>query len=574
MGGIHLSRNDSRGGEHSAGPGSPLGSPTVVRPLQVGDHVLQVFPRTTHPDVNFVAFPDGCVIAKAGTFILDGESGEAALRRFHERFDGTGRALAQTLGHFLLMVSHSNRIWLLHDRNGAYETYVAADGGGVSTSFLALAAELPRLTINRGAAYEFVFDGVVLGDETPFVEIRKLGIDEMLVWDGGWRAGRTGWPLTPEQTAPDRDAALRHLLDRLTELVGRAVAAVGGQARLALSGGYDSRLIVALLLRAGITPELYVYGTSDSSDVRIARTIAEAEGLSLVHVDKDASTPPEPDAFPAVVEQNFVVGDGYPWGGVFGSGIEHAARAGRHAGGALLLNGGGGEVMRNFFSLLDRPISAIDVARCFYAQFDPAACTEGFTRADHLGRIADKIRRIPGLDQALLSRQHAEAVYPHFRCRSWNGRESTTNSRFGPWLLPFYDYEITQAALALPVAWKHFGNFEGALIRLAHPRLAAYPSNYGHGFDRDAPLARRLRSLVDCLQPPRIRQHRYSIKHRFAARPAFSPLLGPDYAGRLIDLSLPYMSRLFHVDRIVSEAQYSRILSLEYLFQRFNAQWQ
>jgi hypothetical protein len=566
MNGIHLSRHARR----FAAPVREWPGPGAHADRREG-HALYVASAAANPSLGVVAMPDGGLIAKAGTFLYGADAGETALQRFYQQFDGTGRALADTAGHFLLVISRGDRIWVLRDRNGAYEAYAAVDGSGVSTSFLALAAELPRRTINRQAAYEYVFDGVTLGDDTPLAEIRKLGIDEMLVWENGWRSSRSGWPLLAAAQPRDRDAALAGILDALTGLVQRAVGVCSGNARVALSGGYDSRLIVALILRAGFTPDLYVYGGAESSDVRIAQTIADAEGLPLAHHDKETGVLPPCDAFPAIVAHNHAVGDGYPWGGIFGSGVEHAARAARHAGGALLLNGGGGEVLRNFFNLLDRPIRAVDLARCFYSQFDPRACADGFSMRAHLGNIADKIRRLPGFDRDPLSRQQAEAVYPHFRCRSWNGRESTINSSFGPWLLPFYDYDITQAALALPVAWKHFGNFEAALIRRAHPRLAAFPTNYGHGFDRDAPLARRARTMVDVLQPPWLRQHRFAIKHRFAARRGFSPLLGPDYAGRVIDLKLPYMSRLFRIERIVSEAQYSRILTLEHLYQSLNA---
>ena len=56
----------------------------------------------------------------------------------------------------------------------------------------------------------------------------------------------------------------------------------------ALSGGYDSRHMTALLLSVGETPHLYVYGDSSSSDVRVAKNIALGERLELDHVDKGA----------------------------------------------------------------------------------------------------------------------------------------------------------------------------------------------------------------------------------------------------------------------------------------------
>src|SRR5213075_2206278 len=100
--------------------------------------------------------------------------------------------------------------------------------------------------------------------------------------------------------------------------------------------------VLAALRAAGCRPHLFVYGGPDSTDVRIARDIATAEGLEIEWVDKEA------------------------W------------RAPRHKGGALSVSGGCGEIFRNFFFLPDRRFSAAAVARTFYARYAKTDVTDGF----------------------------------------------------------------------------------------------------------------------------------------------------------------------------------------------------
>ncbi|WP_438992908.1 hypothetical protein [Pseudemcibacter sp.] len=64
------------------------------------------------------------------------------------------------------------------------------------------------------------------------------------------------------------------------------VSAYGKNITTALSGGYDSRLLLSLLIDAGVTPQLYVYGENSSPDVLVAKSIEKGEGLEINHVDK------------------------------------------------------------------------------------------------------------------------------------------------------------------------------------------------------------------------------------------------------------------------------------------------
>lgn len=100
---------------------------------------------------------------------------------------------------------------------------------------------------------------------------------------------------------------------------------------------------------------------------------------------------------------------------------------------------------------------------------------------------------------------------------------------------------------------------------MADPRLAGYPSQYGHSFEADATFRYRAANLIGRARPAFVRRRMYQLKRNLrgrtrGARPptgGMSSILPADY---------PYMSRYFRLDRVDDPVQHNRIASLEYLF--------
>lgn len=87
------------------------------------------------------------------------------------------------------------------------------------------------------------------------------------------------WPtifrLDPGADASEGAAVISSILAELPS---------SGRCALALSAGYDSRVLLAGLLSRGIRPATASMGTSESTDPRIAKEIADAYGLSFERV--------------------------------------------------------------------------------------------------------------------------------------------------------------------------------------------------------------------------------------------------------------------------------------------------
>jgi asparagine synthase (glutamine-hydrolysing) len=302
----------------------------------------------------------------------------------------------------------------------------------------------------------------------------------------------------------------------------------------------------------------------------MARQIAEAEGLELRHIDASLLPEVTPDQVQGLVAAKFHREDALPWSGVFDSGVDLLQRADRHAPGYLHVSGGGGEVFRNYFNLLDRSISMRQFVWLFYSQYDPA-CARDFDPTAYEDAICVKIADLLGTDTPRLDRRSVEFLYPYLRCRSWFGRENSINSRFGYSVLPFFERRIVDMALAVPVRDKYFGNFEARMIRTVDPALAAYPSNYGHNFLADTPILKRLAAASDYARPLRLRRYTYRLKARLAGEPR-PAILRQECLRGAVAPNLPRMTRFFRNPERCSNVQFNRIATLEYLFDQLHAE--
>ena len=506
------------------------------------------------------------LVAVAGTLTCDGLMGRPALMALRDMASLPEPDWSRLGGHFAAFVRRDGRNFLFTDYFGAFPLYHDEGGRLFSTSLLAAGAALPRLSFDPQGVYEFAFNVVPIGDDTVFAELKTLGPDRVAEPGIGFHDVDKPLPDPAQMPLEERIAAHR---DRLIAVVSDHVRPFGDNVFCALSGGLDSRLALAALRAAGCRPSLFVYGGADSVDVRIAREIAAAEGYAIEWIDKEAWRDVPPDAFPEQVERNFQAYDGLPnYGELFENGANAAARAARHRGGALSVSGGCGEIFRNFFFLPGRRFSAAAVARTFFARYARGDVTGAFDESRFLRGIEDKILAALGRPgaRAKLPRGEVEQIYPRVRCRALFGREIGLEAHEGAYLMPFLDHRLVAEAMRLPLALKHAGRFEAALLSAIDPALARYPSAYGHDFSGPPDRRHRRSEWATRIRPVALRQRSYAIRRRLGpVADEHGGLLGPDYIGRVVDLDYPAMRRFFRTERIADSGMMRRIANLEYL---------
>jgi len=240
------------------------------------------------------AWADGPAARDAGPWFLfasgDPAYGEAASRQggvdlFADRFArDPAAALAGTTGTFALVALDREGAILAADKFGSRPVYWSRQGEVLcfATSFRLLRDTLGEArTVDRRALQETVVAGNPLGDRTLFAEIRLLRPGEWLRAGGGEvaLARYHDWSRVP--SAPlARDAAVSAVHEAFMRAVRRRSYAPHADAFL--SGGLDSRCVVAGLLDAG--REVHTFNSSypGSADHVLGEEIARHFGTRHV----------------------------------------------------------------------------------------------------------------------------------------------------------------------------------------------------------------------------------------------------------------------------------------------------
>ncbi|WNO53300.1 hypothetical protein [Stakelama saccharophila] len=515
-------------------------------------------------------------IAVAGTLVYDGRMGGPALSALLRDSDLPRTPdWSRIGGQFVALVKKHGRLFAFTDYFGAFQLFVDREHRLCSTSLLAALCALPSVAFDTQGLYEFAFNVVPIGDDTVFRELRTLNPGEIAEFTpAGITLHATPKPLpdTAAEASIDRQIAAHR--DRLMAVVEAHVRHFGNHVHCPLSGGIDSRLLLAALRAAGSTPHVYVYGPPDSGDVAVARAIGRAEGFSVEWIDKQQA-PLDADAFAERTRRNFHEFDALPtYGNIFDNGGNAAARDARHAGGGLATSGGCGEIYRDFFYLSDRPRDAAAVAGTFFARFTRGDATPLFDPKRFLDRIAGKIALAAEADtiRTPIARLRIEHLYPRVRCRALFGREISIEARYGAYMMPFLDHAVVAEAMTLPIGMKRAGRFESALLSAIDPALARHMSAYGHSFDVPPGRAHRLGEWSSRIRPTWLRARSYAIRRRLGPMgDEHGGLLTPDYMARVVDPDFPAMRRYFRMENITDSGLWRRIACLEYLAQHLGS---
>jgi hypothetical protein len=501
-----------------------------------------------------------------GTLFYRGLMGEQALGALHRDFPGGPGMFADLAGQFCVLLSKGGLLWLFNDLYGSYHVFANDDCSVVSNSFVAVARSLGRRTISAQGLGEYLADGTTYGEGTVLEGVRRLDSDYVHGLDSLSARVLKANPYLPLDSRLPFEEQVERVTADLEGYVGLLHDHFGDAVSLALSGGYDSRHLVALLRAAGVKPYLYVYGPPDAADVKTAKVIADGEGFTLHHVDKRLQGQVEPERFPEIVAEQFHLHDGQGLYGAFGNGSDLATRRLRTETARLHLNGSCGEVYRNVFLLPNRRMRVGTFVRARHNWADWTIFAQGFDRDEYFRCLEEKIKASIGVQGDLLDRTQIEKIYPRIRARYRVAPCISVNNVHSHALAPFTEPRFAVPALGIPLRYKEHGRFHAALIRRIDPALARYPSVYGHSFEGSIPLKVRLRTLgivqLSVLLEPLARFVKRRRQPRGVAHPWY---LSEPYLRTLLDLDSLEIARHVHVDRIKGSSMLSRVLTVELL---------
>jgi asparagine synthase (glutamine-hydrolysing) len=366
----------------------------------------------------------------------------------------------------------------LADRCGLQHLYVSERDGGttwVSSSSLALAAALGA-HIDLDGAVEWLGIGHFVSQRTFFREIRKLACGERVAVEAG--RVRSGGRWRPAPYVFDGDAA-----GAFADVFGRSVASAATGAPLAaeVTGGLDSRLVLAELLRSRAAFFGWTIGRPDSAELRTVERLRERAPFDHVTIDVDRGfgrrlpdladklhglSDGEVSAFEyAPLLLAFERLDGMRTTSMSGSGGENA----RGYYYAALGHGSGprGVPLNALVRKVTRdagPLRAASLAALGSGRSDPvAAAVEAFV-ADSSGETPARI-----LDD----------FYLRSRMQRFGGRNITTTGLFCRQGLPYFANAFVELAFSLPRELATDGRIVRETLMARAPQLAAVPLDSG-----------------------------------------------------------------------------------------------
>lgn len=158
---------------------------------------------------------------------------------------------------------------LVHQR--ADRVLLAGHGATMASLLGAEASPDPR------AALELLAYGQLLGTRTTLREVSQLPAGALLKMRFGQRPEMVTSPLVLSDRHCPLDAAIATFVRAVDARMKAAIDPV-----IPISGGLDSRLILAAALATGHRPRALCFGAGDSADLRIAKEMADAVGVELV----------------------------------------------------------------------------------------------------------------------------------------------------------------------------------------------------------------------------------------------------------------------------------------------------
>lgn len=473
-------------------------------------------------------------------------------------------------GNFALFLRAGTRCWLLNDSLGLVRIYSSSDSRYYSTSWLATRAYTGCSDIDASAAIEYVLLGAPHSDRTVAQSVNKLALGTGLDLRTRRIYQRFAPVIVPASMGRSRFTSLHQAVDVIGELLRNRfrdiVAAFPDRTSVAISGGFDSRLILATLLAEGECPRLFVYGGPESEDVRIARQIAQTAGIPLNVVDKGTLSARAPQPVLDTLIRSALFFDGLPNDGIYDSGADRNTRVEHSANGLIALNGGGGEIFRNFFHLPNRRYRPVDVLRSFYRAFDARVFKRPNGLATYERTLSLSIAGSIGLSMLddptslHVPREQIELIYPLFRCHHWMGLNNSVSIRYGYFATPLIDLDLVRLTFDLPLSWKHAGLLESRLIARLHPGVASENSTYGFRFiDGPGVMARCNESLTN-MRPVSLRPMIGALRRK---------LRKDRVSAKMIDLCrsmLPgewRLDPLLNLDQLPANGAFERALSIE-----------
>jgi asparagine synthase (glutamine-hydrolysing) len=445
------------------------------------------FSRRMAPGPQLVVDPatESWLIAIGTWFHADGY-GLGAERQLLDYYLRAGQdELCRALDGFFVVAigdARAREVIAITDVNGSCHCYTRSCEAGiaVSTSSLLLAG-LGPCDLDPVGYQEFLCTGTIYEDRTLYRQVRKLGAATVFRFAGGAISDRQRyWQVDGfDPEGLDGRRAVTAAMEALTG-AARNIGRVFSRPVCDLTGGYDSRVLVAAFLNAGVGVTTTVAGSADSSDVVVSDEVARVAGLPHVYLPEQDGTLPA-DLFEVT---SFTDGEVDPleYGRIL---RVHRALAQRHD---ISINGSYGGVARGLWweILFPRigarqPLDTRTLARLRYvpSAFD-AALFPPEIRLDFTAHFAGAIERINAGLAHLPNTMQMDHANLSMRIHRWQGRIASSTNQLWPCLSPFGLRSVLETVLQTSARLRLRSLLVRRMLAAYQPRLASVRLDRGY----------------------------------------------------------------------------------------------
>ncbi len=445
------------------------------------------FPRQNSSEQAIVVDPrtDSWLIAAGTWFHSEGySSGDEArlLTRIVEI--GIERSAQELEGFFVIVFAdeREKEIGVITDIIGSRHCFVRSIGEikALSTSSLLLAS-LDESTVDDVGCEEFLRTGVVYENRTFFREVRKVGPARISRYgSNGSFSERVYWnisQLDPEKL--DGKRAARELSEKLV-IAAQKVCKKFARPVCDLTGGYDSRALVAAFLAGGADFETTVAGSVTSPDVIVSKGLSRLTLKPHRHFENDAQISH------AQLEEVLRLTDGeydlVDYARIYSL---HQRLSSRFD---VSINGSFGELARGYWWELLRPrvgkrepLDSKKIASQRYV-VDPVS-VDLFPRDSHGKFIEHFAQVIERTNSGLVhwpNTAQMDNIYLELRMQHWQGRIASSTDQVWPCLSPFMMRSVLETMLQIGHRWRYRSLIARMMLAELRPDLAAYPLEHGY----------------------------------------------------------------------------------------------
>lgn len=349
----------------------------------------------------------------------------------------------------------------------------------ISTSSLLL-ARLVESSLDLLGCEEYLRTGVVYENRTFFREVKKIGPARIARFASGRPVAENRyWSI--RELDPNRLDGQRAVCELTEKLVGAAKKICRVFPVCDLTGGFDSRLIVAAFLSAGVNFETTVAGNAKSGDCIVSGGLSKITGIPHWQLEYETRY-----SYGLLREALRLTDGGYDvvdYARIFSLHNRLSAKF------DMSVNGSFGELARGYWWEMfwphigkREPFDAHKIAAQRYV-VDPISPQLFSAQAgghDFIGHIAGMIERTNrGLD-GWPNTAKMDNTYLELRMQYWQGRIASSTDQIWPCLSPFMLRSVLETILQIRSRLRHRNLLVRKMLENLQPELAAYPLEPGY----------------------------------------------------------------------------------------------